>query len=291
MTTAAALQQSANRDAALIDSMTESFARELEIVLELLTAKIRVLVRQLQRNPNGRLVAKSQNLALALRLRADLRQALQDAGYQDFAFKFADEPLDTLALQMLKAGTRTGTAAQLGAFDVEALAALKQLRLADLLQVGEDIAIQLWRVTVDGVLGTRPVLDLVDDISDLLDISSRRARTVYDTAVSTFSRQVSQLGTTGEPQEAFFYVGPVDTKVRPFCLAHVGKVYSRQSIDAMDNGQLPNVMLTGGGYNCRHRFQRVSKLDTALLALMDTDQRDPAVQLRVDDSQLDEVAA
>ena len=291
MSTASTLQQSATRDAALIDDMTEAFARELATVLDLITAKIRTLVRQLQRNPNGRVVATTQNLALALRLRADLKQALQEAGYPEFAFKFADEPLDRLALQMLKAGTKTGAAAQLGAFDIEALAALKQLRLADLLQVGEDIAVQLWRVTVDGVLGTRPVLDLVDDIADLLDISERRARQVYDTAVSTFSRQVAQLGTTGEPDEAFFYVGPVDQKVRPFCLEHVGKVYSRKAIDAMDNGQLPNVMLTGGGYNCRHIFKRVSRFDPELLALMDTDQRDPAVQLRVDDSQLEGAAA
>jgi hypothetical protein len=32
-------------------------------------------------------------------------------------------------------------------------------------------------------------------------------------------------------------------------------------------------MLTGGGYNCRHQFRRVSKLDVELLELMDTDER------------------
>ncbi len=175
----------------------------------------------------------------------------------------------------------------MGAFDLEALVALKEIRFAELLQVGEDIAVQLWRITVDGVLGARPTLDLVDDVADLLDISARHARTVYDTAVSTFSRQVGQLGTSGEADEAFLYVGPDDEKTRAFCAARVDRVYSRAAIDAMDNGQLPNPMLTGGGYNCRHQFKRVSTLDVTLLELMDTDQR---YQDRNDDEDEEEAA-
>jgi hypothetical protein len=156
------------------------------------------------------------------------------------------------------------------AFDLDALVALKEIRFAELLQVGEDVAVQLWRATVDGVLGLRPIIDLVDDIADLLDISARHARTIYDTAVSTFSRQVGQLGTTGAPDEAFLYAGPDDDRTREFCRDHVDRVYSRGAIDDMDNGQLPNVMLTGGGWNCRHQFKRVSALDQDLLELVDT---------------------
>ena len=148
------------------------------------------------------------------------------------------------------------------------------------------MATTIWRTTVDGVLGLRPTVELVQDIADLLDISTKRARTVYDTAVSTFSRQVAQVGTTGEPSEPFIYVGPVDGKVREFCLDHVGKVYSRARIDDMDNGQLPNVFLTGGGYNCRHQWRRVSRLDTELLALVDTGEVEPGVKRRLDDSEL-----
>jgi hypothetical protein len=38
----------------------------------------------------------------------------------------------------------------------------------------------------------------------------------------------------------------------------------------MDNGQLPQPLITGGGFNCRHAFKRVSAIDAELLALMDT---------------------
>ena len=110
------------------------------------------------------------------------------------------------------------------------------------------------------------MLDLVDDISDFLDVSAKRARTIYDTAVSTYSRQVGQIGTTGEPDELFQYVGPDDKATREFCAELIGQVLTREEIEELDNGQLPDVMLTGGGYNCRHQFRRVSALDTELLA-------------------------
>lgn len=261
------LRAAAVRDAALVDALTESFATELAVVTDLLKAKIRTLVRHLQRDTTGRVVAAELNLRLALALKADLVKVLKDAGYPELALRATDAPLDHLAHQVLHGQTDPPVLAR---YDLDALVAMKEIRFADLLRVGEDVAAQLWRVTLDGVLGARPVLDLVDDLAEALDLSAAQARTIYDTAVSTFSRQVGQLGTTGEPDEAFLYVGPDDIKTRPFCKAHVDRVYSRAAIDAMDNGQLPNVMLTGGGYNCRHQFRRVSALDTALLALRDT---------------------
>jgi hypothetical protein len=258
------LQRAGVKDAALIDALTGEFAKELGVVLDLLKTKIRGLVRKLETNTDGRVVATQQNLALALRMRSDLVAVLEQAGYTELARRSVDEPLDRMAQQVLKGG---GVAAvQIGAYDLDALVAMKQIRFAELLQIGEDTAVQLWRTTLDGVLGTRPVLDLVDDISDFLDVSAKRARTIYDTAVSTYSRQVGQIGTTGEPDELFQYVGPDDKMTREFCAELIGQVLTREEIEELDNGQLPDVMLTGGGYNCRHQFRRVSALDTELLA-------------------------
>lgn len=266
------IARAAVKDAALIDALTDSFADELGIVLDFLKTKLRTLVKQLQTNPDGRVASVRFNLALALRLRQDIAQALEQAGYHDLALRAVDAPLDRLATSVLR-GAGGSDAVQLAAYDIDALAAMKEIRFAELLLVGEDVAMQLWRITLDGVLGTRPVVDLVEDLSDILDISAKQARTIYDTAVSTFSRQVAQIGTTGEPDEAFLYVGPDDVKTREFCAEHVDRVWSRAAIDAMDNGQLPNVMMSGGGYNCRHQFRRVSAIDVELLALVDTGTR------------------
>jgi hypothetical protein len=134
------LQRAVEKDAALIDALTDSFADELSVVLDLLKTKIRGLVKKIQADPNGRMVATQQNLALALRLRADLIRVLDDAGYTQLALKATDAPLDRLAAQVLKGGVE---AVRLGAYDLDALVAMKEIRFAQILKVGEDIAANL----------------------------------------------------------------------------------------------------------------------------------------------------
>jgi hypothetical protein len=56
----------------------------------------------------------------------------------------------------------------------------------------------------------------------------------------------------------FIYVGPMDSKTRPFCRRLLGNVYSRDEIDKMDNGQTMNTFATCGGFNCRHKWVAVS---------------------------------
>ncbi len=271
-------QVAAEQTGAMVDRLTDTFAFELGQVLTLLRQRIRTLVRTLETDETGRVVATSANLRRALALRNDIRRALESAGYRRLANAALDVPLDRLAAVALR-GTPDVTSVP-----ASALNALRRVRFDELLNVGADIATTIWRSVLDGVTGARPLVDLVNDIADAMDTSARRARTVYDTALSIYSRQVGQTGATGAPGELFFYVGPVDTKVRPFCLSRVGKVYSRSEIDDMDNGQLPNVMLTGGGYNCRHVFSRVSALDQELMDLHGTGKRDPGVERRMSDT-------
>src|SRR5690348_15460353 len=153
-------QRDAERIAAVLDAMTEDFAAELDGVLRLVTARIRALVKELEVEADGRLVANRVNLRRALRLRNDILQLLEQAGYVDLVTKATDAPLDRLATQVLR-----GDQQALDAFDLDVIVALKEIRLADLLQVGEAAAVTLWRTTVDGVLGLRPIVDLVQDVA------------------------------------------------------------------------------------------------------------------------------
>lgn len=54
------------------------------------------------------------------------------------------------------------------------------------------------------------------------------------------------------------YEGPDDKLTRPFCheLERRTKTtgLTRAEIDKLDNGQLPDVFITGGGFNCRHQW-------------------------------------
>jgi len=52
----------------------------------------------------------------------------------------------------------------------------------------------------------------------------------------------------------FTYLGPADSKTRPFCAARVGGVYTKEEILQMDNGQTGDVFTERGGWNCRHQW-------------------------------------
>lgn len=286
-TTSERLELQAAREAALIERLNNRFAREMGEVLTLANAKLRTLVREL-RTKEGRLIATKANLGRTLGLRRDIVRALESAGFAAVAEHVTDEPLDDLARLVLRGKSIAQTAFDLSKTDLTAIAAFKTVRFEELLDLSETLAKQLARTVLDGTIGLRPVDHLVQDLADVFDLSDRRARTLYDTAISIYSREVDQLHATGEPDELFYYAGPLDTKTRPFCRERVGKVFTRTELEEADNGQLPNPLLTGGGYNCRHQPKRVSKLDAELQELAGTDDRAPHVQEIFDE--MDEAA-
>lgn len=271
------LQRAAEGEAVVQDQLILRFEAELAAVLRRADRLIAALVRQLAAE-DSRFIRTQQSLGRAVRMRQDLAGALTQAGLRLLLNVAVEDRLDALADRVLANNGIAAAAADLTPLDVESILALKELRLADLLDWSGALSVDAWRLTVDGVLGLRPVDDLVTDLSDLLDTNIPRARTLYDTSVSTFSRQVGLLHTTGEAAELFYYAGPVDSVTRQFCLAHVGKVFRRDEVDDMDNGQLGDPLVTGGGYNCRHAFKAVSSLDEELQQLHETGGRLPHVE-------------
>lgn len=107
--------------------------------------------------------------------------------------------------------------------------------------------------------------DLTNTISDALGRSVGQAKGDAATAISTFYRTVADLGYQNIEGDGtvlrFKYVGPpaADPVIRPFCKrlmteAAAGTTWTRAEIASMDNGQMPNVFISGGGHNCRHQF-------------------------------------
>jgi len=88
-----------------------------------------------------------------------------------------------------------------------------------------------------------------------------RLRAEAETAAAVLRRVAATSSATGRDHETFLYSGPIDGRLRPFCLERVGRVFSRKAIDAMDNGQLPNAYLTCGGHQCRHTWLPVPHRD------------------------------
>lgn len=268
----AKLVSAANQTADTVDTLGNRFARELATVLRSLERRLRPLVVDASEGSRTGII----KAATANRNRRALTDLLMAAGYEDLASSAYGTRLDRLVAAVLTSRRLAQQTAKLsGAFDAR-IEAIKALHETDLLDEGDVIARALWQAMVRGVFASSPVDTILSDLFTVLDDSDTRVRTLYDTSVSIFGRQVEALQAGDDPATPFAYLGPADKKTRPFCRLHVGKVYTRAQIAELDNGQLDNVFLTGGGYNCRHVWQEVSKF-SELNSLVGTDQRIPEV--------------
>jgi hypothetical protein len=263
--------------ARLTDQAVSVFDRELALVVRHLERQLRGLVASVAEGSRTAII----KAARASRLRNELRNVLTESGFDALLDHATDLPLDRLA----RAALRTEVGQDVAAFVVSLqprIAALKALTLSDLLGQGDQVAHALWRATVHGVFSARPVDAILADLAGLIEDTVPHLRTLYDTSVSIYGRQVEQLQAGDDPETLFVYLGPVDDIIRPFCAQWVGKVLTRDAIGALDNGQLPNVMLTGGGYNCRHGFNEISRF-SELAPLAGTDDRMPEIARALQD--------
>lgn len=287
--------------AADADALTGAFALELADVLTRLERRLPGIVAQAQAGGIG---AAGQAAQLGL-VRANLRRLLTEAGYDDLIDVAVTTGLDrTLAIlaetsPAYQRALAFNTSGQPTAF-TGLLRALVETARADLLTQGDAIGTALWRATARGVLGADPPDRLIAALADVLDGQKIAAARLYDTNVSIVQRVSVQtivpvsgidvtdptapppLATGGDvlpvpDDQLYAYVGPVDSIIRPFCLEHVGKVYTKAEIDALDNGQIPNVFLSGGGFQCRHLWSPISRFDEAA-DLRGTDGRLPEVE-------------
>jgi hypothetical protein len=247
------LLRDADRLAEVADTLSLRFARELGTVLRDLERRLGPLVREAL---GGQQTSSLIQATRALILRQEIRRLLEYAGYDDLAAVASVRGLRGLAERVLatRAGMETLEFTSGIAHRVEALQALMG---RDLLDEGDQIARALWRQVLRAVVADQPHEQAVRDLAGLLDKSDATVRNLYDTSLSVYTRQVEAVA--AQPDDVYLYAGPVDSRLRPFCFDHVGKVYTREQIDALDNGQLPDVFLTGGGYNCRHVFTAVSR--------------------------------
>ncbi len=111
--------------------------------------------------------------------------------------------------------------------------------------------------------------DLTQSVGEELSTIPGRLRTVASTALSMYYRTVADEGyqkIEAQTPLRFVYMGPPanDPKIRPFCeklmtKVSAGRTWTRAEIDQMDNGQLPNVFVTCGGYACRHQWIMATK--------------------------------
>lgn len=211
------LLTAAEQVAATADGLGRTFARELARVQIDLERELRRLILKAQEGS----VTASALAVRALGLRRQIREVLEAAGYDNLAAVSTVRGLD----RMVEAMGRLRLAAKVASFtsrDATRIAALKELARLDVLAQGDEVGIALWRSLLQGLYSQRKPNDILDDLATALDRELVSVRTLYDTYTSVFGRQVEAMKAGDDPESLFAYVGPADSKVRPFCKAHLG---------------------------------------------------------------------
>ncbi len=239
-----AISRASNRIATEADRLSAQFADQLSKVL-----------RQLERDVNGWWNDQTRRPTPANR--AAIGKLVKQAGFHDLAEAATAEPFEAITSRVLAARKAAGVAVDASETMAARLDKWRTWHQLDLL----DEASVLTRGLGDVVMRSdrRAISRLPKELAQVLDRAEARTQTLYDTAVSVFGRQVEAEQAGDDPSTSFVFMGPVDAKTRDFCLEHVGKVYTHEEIDDLDNGQLDNVFLTGGGWNCRHVWQEISQ--------------------------------
>lgn len=253
--------------ATLADRESSRFASELGRVLAQLERDLLAMVQDVRGGKRSAL-AKVGRL---LMLRKEIRAALDSSGFSNLVTRSAIDVVEGMA--GIAARSKIAQAgAKLGTVSPTRLKTLAELFRQDLLGIGQQMAHQVWRSAVLSLYTNRPATEIVANLAKAVEKSRAQAQTLFDTQVSVIGREIVAAEET-TPDQAFLYVGPSDGVVREWCLEHLGLVLTKAKIESLDNGQLPNPFITGGGYNCRHSWMAVS--DPDLIALADTGERAP----------------
>jgi hypothetical protein len=106
--------------------------------------------------------------------------------------------------------------------------------------------------------------DTVESIRKTFSKGVAEAETLAATGLTIYTRKNAEQNFKRIEKEflgedfRYRYEGPDDKLTRPFCDHILDRTkkqgLTRAEIDKLNNGQLPNVFVTGGGYNCRHQW-------------------------------------
>lgn len=253
---------------ARIDDLTEGFRSELAAMIE--GAKARVVGRlQESLTIKGKKIGSTRANMKALREVARmLREELAKAGVreliEEFGATFAQQlPLFEEIIDLIGSQAGKRFSVDWKAADLDLFASRRLTVESGLETIIESAALAAQR-RVMFTAGGLPFGDLVEALNAGMRVPVAEAVTLAETSQAAFWRTITDQGLKqiekDLPKGAIRYrfEGPRDKLTRPFCKKLLTRTkrrgLTREQIDALDNGQLPDVFHTAGGYRCRHQW-------------------------------------
>jgi len=111
---------------------------------------------------------------------------------------------------------------------------------------------------INGVVGGIPPHEILKAVRGQGALSAGQLKTLIDTSMNDYSRTVTKLMMDTMPKNhKYEYVGPLDGKTRPACVEMIaaGRLTKDQIISNFS--KFGNILTTGGGYNCRHKWDHI----------------------------------
>jgi hypothetical protein len=228
-------------------------ARDTEI--ESFSRRVQLLMAQALQSITQRLQTERLSPADAAALVNDLDRVMRDLGLDDALreltrtyvreIEYVNSEFARLSSPQPVSGLDPTTIRELIKFDVQ--------------QVTKTI--NSFSIDAKGILYRSYVTGNAVSVSDIMgdvgDRSINHVRTELNTLSAEFSRTVTEQKAKAVGLDVWMYVGPEDEVTREFCedvLIRDPPIYTTEEIDQMDNEQIPDVMTSGGGYNCRHQW-------------------------------------
>ena len=113
---------------------------------------------------------------------------------------------------------------------------------------------------VKGVQAGLSITEIVASVTDA-SISNAQMQTLVNTSLNTYSRQVTNQMMDKAPSNTIYvYIGPVDEKTRDECLQMASA--GRLTLDQIKSQFGEAVLVDGGGFNCRHKWEIASEEGT-----------------------------
>lgn len=203
---------------------------------------------------DGKFVANAVNRKRLIIARGELQDAFGAEAYKD-ATRGLLERADELLEYHKDVADAYGPKVQFAGTDIKSIRILKDGMTRRFAGIGEEQARIIGEQLDMMVLTGQPVSKATKAIATHLDEKfAPYAKTYAQTSLAIYDRLVAAATYPTEDDEEYLYAGPIDDLCRPFCAERVGNTYTYAEIQGMDNGQLPDVFTTCGGYNCRHQW-------------------------------------
>lgn len=171
---------------------------------------------------------------------------------------------NNVAKDQLAFANALGITTDLSYKDLEILKKLKEIDLASMYSQGQELDNAIKKALVNGIATGANYNDVINNISKTLlgagekiGMLAKYADTYLRTSMFGLSRMVDkEIYDSIGGYDKYLYAGTIDSKIRPFCMAHVGQQYTEEQIQKfpVQNGSGLDPWFSPGGWNCRHRL-------------------------------------